>query len=306
MSVNYVIAQNEDARLQQNPNRGKYVLPGETHFRNMKMLTEEGENAEAYFSFDQTKLVYQATFGKYECDQIFTMNTDGTHKKLVSTGKGRTTCAFFLPGDSLILYASTHLADEDCPSPPDRSKGYVWQLYDSYDIFVANLQGEIVRRLTDTPGYDAEAVLSPQGDKIVFTSTRDGDPEIYTMNLDGSNKTRLTYKKGYDGGPFFSPDGSKIVFRASRPKTEEELADYKDLIKLGYVRPTTLELYVMNSDGSDMKQITDRFRQGQFCALFSPGWGAHHFLIQCAQQIAPQFRSLSDQYGRQRPRTSDL
>lgn len=176
-----------------------YVMEGEKHFKNIKMLTNGGENAEAYLSFSETKLSYQATFGDYQCDQVFTMNIDGSGRQLISTGKGRTTCAFYLPGDSLILYASTHLAGDDCPPPPDRSRGYVWQLYNTYDIFVSDLQGNVVRQLTDTPGYDAEAVVSPLGDKIAFTSTRDGDPEIYIMDLDGGNQTRLTFEKGYDG-----------------------------------------------------------------------------------------------------------
>lgn len=246
-----------------------YWIQGESHLKNLRMLTSEGENAEAYFSFGNDKLIFQSTSGAYNCDQIFMMNLNGEDVKLVSTGKGRTTCSFFLPGDSTLIYASTHLASEECPPVPDRSRGYVWQLYDSYDIFEADLEGNIIRQLTDSPGYDAEAVVSPLGDKIVFTSTRDGDPEIYTMNLDGSNQVRLTHAKGYDGGPFFSPDGKHIVFRASRPQTEEELADYEDLVKNGYVRPTTLELFIMDADGKNMRQITN-FGKASFAPYFHP------------------------------------
>ena len=231
-------------------------FPGEKHLKNIKMLTEYGENAEAYLSFDQSQLIFQSTRDKLECDQIFIMNIDGSSPKMVSTGKGRTTCAYFLPGDSTIIYASTHLDDADCPPPPDRSKGYVWKLYESFDIILANADGSEPRRLTDAPGYDAEATVSPNGDKIIFTSTRDGDPELYTMNLDGSGQTRLTYQKGYDGGAFFSLDGSKIVFRASRPVSQKEQADYEELVKDGLVRPTALEIFLMNADGSDMKQVT--------------------------------------------------
>ena len=246
-----------------------YKFEGEKHLTNIRMLTDGGENAEAYLSFNEEKLIYQATINDLECDQIFTMNLDGSNKRMVSNGKGRTTCAYFLPGDNKIIYASTHLADDDCPPPPDRSKGYVWQLYDSFDIFSANADGSDIVCLTDSDGYDAEATVSPKGDKIVFTSTRDGDPEIYVMNIDGSNQTRLTFGKGYDGGAFFSPDGSKIVFRSSRPKTEEELADYEDLAKNGMFRPTTLEIYVMNSDGSDIKKITN-FDKASFAPFFHP------------------------------------
>ena len=255
--------------LNSQDNKEKYLFPGENHFKNIKMITNGGENAEAYLSFDQKKLILQATFGKYECDQIFTMNLDGTNKTLVSTGKGRTTCSYYLPGDSTIIYASTHLADVNCPPPPDRSKGYVWKLYDSFDIFKANADGTNLTRLTVAPGYDAEATLSPIGDKIVFTSTRDGDPEIYTMDLDGSNQTRLTFHKGYDGGPFFSQDGKKIVFRASSPKTEKENKDYNDLVKNGLVRPTALEIYVMDADGKNVKQLTD-FGKASFAPYFTP------------------------------------
>ena len=244
-----------------------FLFEGEKHFKNIRMLTTDGENAEAYFSFDGKQLVYQATVNSMECDQIFTMNIDGTERKLVSTGKGRTTCAYFYPDETKIVYASTHLSDDKCPPPPDRSKGYVWKLYESFDIFLKD--GEELKQLTDTPGYDAEATVSPKGDKIVFTSLRNGDPEIYTMNLDGSNQTRLTYETGYDGGPFFSPDGSKIVFRASRPKTEEQMADYNDLVENGYVRPTALEIFVMDADGKNMKQITN-LNKASFAPFFHP------------------------------------
>lgn len=244
-----------------------FVFEGEKHFKNIKMLTTEGENAEAYFSFDGKKLVYQATFDSMECDQIFTMNVDGTDRQLVSTGKGRTTCSYFYPDETKIIYASTHLSDEKCPPPPDRSKGYVWKLYESFDIFLKD--GDELKQLTNTPGYDAEATLSPKRDKIVFTSLRNGDPEIYTMDLDGSNQKRLTFETGYDGGPFFSPDGSKIVFRASRPQTEEQMVDYKDLVENGYVRPTALEIFVMDADGKNMKQITN-LGKASFAPFFHP------------------------------------
>ncbi|MCK9426055.1 MAG: hypothetical protein M0Q21_08465 [Ignavibacteriaceae bacterium] len=244
-------------------------FPEERHFKNIRMLTPEGENAEAYLSFDEKKLIYQSTHGSLQCDQIFTMNINGSDKKLVSTGKGRTTCSYFLPGDSLIIYASTHLDNENCPPLPDKSKGYVWKLYESFDIFSAKTDGTNLKRLTSTYGYDAEATVSPKGDKIIFTSTRDGDPELYLMDFDGSNQTRLTFEKGYDGGAFFSLDGSKIVFRASRPKTEHEFEDYNDLVKNGYVRPTALEIFTMDADGKNIKQIT-HLNKASFAPFFSP------------------------------------
>ncbi len=233
------------------------------------MLTHGGENAEAYFAFNENKLIYQATVGNLKCDQIFTMNLDGSGKKMVSSGKGRTTCAYFLPKDKKILYSSTHLANNYCPPLPDRSKGYVWKLYDSFDIFIADEDGSNLKSLTDTPGYDAEATVSPRGDKIVFTSSRSGDPEIYTMDLDGSNQSRLTFTKGYDGGAFFSHDGSKIVFRASRPKTKIEMEDYNELVRDGLYRPSIMEIYVMDADGKNMRQVTD-FGKASFAPFFHP------------------------------------
>lgn len=246
-----------------------YSFPGEKHLKNVRMLTNTGENAEAYLSFDEKKLIMQSNAGGLACDQIFTLNIDGTNKKMVSNGHGKTTCSYFLPGDSTIVYASTFAADTACPPPPDRAKGYVWKLYESFDIFLANADGSNTRQITNAPGYDAEATVSPTGDKIIFTSTRDGDPELYTMNLDGSNQKRLTNHTGYDGGAFYSLDGKRIVFRASTPKNAKDSVDYFDLVKNGYVRPTALELYVMDADGSNRKQVTN-FGKASFAPFFHP------------------------------------
>ncbi len=242
---------------------------GETHFSELTMVTDGGENAEAYFSFDSQQLIFQSTFGTAGCDQIFTMNLDGTGKKMVSTGKGRTTCAYFFAGDEKIVYASTHLADEACPPPADMSQGYVWALYPTYDIFVANVDGSDPQRITDAWRYDAEATLSPQGDKIVFTSLRTGDLEIYTMDLDGSNLRQLTDELGYDGGPFFSPDGTKIVYRAYHPQAEEEIADYTSLLDRDLIRPSQLEIYIMDADGSNKQQVTE-LHAASFAPFFHP------------------------------------
>jgi TolB protein len=252
-----------------NPLYDTLKFHGEKHLRNIKMLTFEGENAEAYLSTDEKELIYQSKTGSMKCDQIFQMSIDGTGKKMLSNGKGRTTCSYFLPGDTAIIYSSTFWADENCPPPPDMSRGYVWELYRTYEIFEARPDGSQLKRLTNNNGYDAESTVSPIGDKIVFTSTRDGDPEIYTMNLDGTDQKRLTFEKGYDGGPFYSFDGSKIVFRASRPKTKQELKDYNELVQKGYVRPTTLEIYVMNSDGKNIQQVT-HLGSASFAPFFFP------------------------------------
>lgn len=237
--------------------------PQEKHLKNITQLTFGGNNAEAYFSYDNSKLVFQSDYNEWgvECDQIFYMPTSGTNRKqppMLSTGKGRTTCSYFLPGDSIIVYASTHLDADECPATPRTVNGkYVWAVYDSYDIFTANLKGEIVQQLTDNPGYDAEATVSPDGKKMVFTSTRSGDLELWTMNLDGTELHQVTDELGYDGGAFFSPDSKKLVFRASRPKTEEAQKTYKDLLAQGLVQPTDLEIFVCNVDGSDLQQITN-------------------------------------------------
>ncbi len=245
------------------------VFAGEKHLRNVRLLTDGGENAEAYWSFKEDQLVFQATSGELQCDQIFTMNGDGSGKKMISSGKGRTTCAYFLPDDRTILYASTHDFMDSCPPTADRSKGYVWKLYDEFELYLVDVNGSNLRRVTNNRKYDAEATVSPVGDKIVFTSMRDGDPELYVMNLDGSNQTRLTFEKGYDGGAFFSWDGNRIVFRASRPKTEKDLQDYDELVTHGLVRPTALEIFVMDADGRNMRQVTN-LGKASFAPFFHP------------------------------------
>ncbi len=240
--------------------------PQENHIKNLRQISFGGDNAEAYWSFDNTKLVFQSNSKAWglNCDQIFTTSIEGSNlqnekPKMASTGLGRTTCSYFMPGDTTIIYGSTHLGGKDCPAEPERVPGgkYLWPIYDTYDIFISDLEGNILKQLTDTPGYDAEATVSPQGDKIVFTSTRNGDLDLYTMDIDGSNVKQITFDPGYDGGAFFSPDGKKIVFRASRPQTDEEKKEYSDLLKQGLVAPTTMELYTCNVDGSDLKQITN-------------------------------------------------
>ena len=222
--------------------------PQEKHFKNVRQLTFGGDNAEAYWSFNSKMLSFQSNNKAWglSCDQIFftPINKVNLRKKkpqLISTGLGRTTCAYFMPGDKQILFASTHLGGDSCPKDPERVPGgkYLWPIYDTYDIFVSNLKGKIVKQLTNTPGYDAEGTVSPKGDKIVFTSTRNGDLDLYTMNIDGSDVKQVTKELGYDGGAFFSPDGKKLVFRASRPKTEMEKKEYLDYLKQGLVAPTS-------------------------------------------------------------------
>ncbi len=237
----------------------------EKHLQNVKQMTFGGDNAEAYFSFDNKELVFQATNPDWgtECDQIYYMPVDkgtdgGKQPPMISTGKGRTTCSFFMPGNEQIVYASTHLGGASCPHAPRLVDGkYVWAIHGEYDIFVADKQGNEVAQLTDTPGYDAEATVSPDGKKIVFTSTRSGDLELWTMDIDGSNQKQVTSGLGYDGGAFFSPDSKQLIFRSSRPKTEEAQKTYKEFLAKGLVQPTALELYICNVDGSDLRQITN-------------------------------------------------
>ena len=241
----------------------------EKHFRNVRQLTFGGENAEAYFSFDGKQIIFQSTRDPYKCDHIFTMNTDGSNVKVVSTGKGRTTCGYFTPDGSRVIYASTHLGSPDCPPVPDRSLGYVWPVYRTYDIFSARRDGTDLKRLTTTDGYDAEGTISPDGKKILFTSMRDGDLELYDMNLDGSQPRRLTHELGYDGGAFHSQDSQWIIYRGYTPQTPEEIARYKDLLSKEAVMPGIMEIRIMRADGSQKKQLTNN-RKANFGPYFHP------------------------------------
>jgi len=260
------------AAASERPSRAKQtkdplLVPGEKHLRDLKQLTFAGENAEAYFSADGKQLIFQSTRDGRQCDQIYTMNVDGSNVKLVSNGDGRTTCSYFFPNGRnresgqpqqprRILYSSTHLGGKECPPRPDFSQGYVWAVYPTFDIFTASPDGSDLRQLTNTPGYDAETTITLDGKKLVFTSTRDGDLDIYTMDADGRHVRRLTNELGYDGGPFWSYDGKQIVYRAYHPQTEKEKSDYLRLLKQNLIRPTTLEIWVMNADGTDKRQVT--------------------------------------------------
>jgi Tol biopolymer transport system component len=240
--------------------------PGESHLVNIRQVTFGGENAEAYFSRDGQWLTFQSTRDGAACDQQYVMRIDGTGLKRVSTGRGKTTCGWFLPDGQRLFFGSSHAHDSTCPPRPDPSKGYVWGL-DRFDIYTANRDGSGLRRLTNYDVYTAEGVLSPDGRRIVFTSLKDGDLDIYTMNVDGTNVRRLTTTPGYDGGPWWSPDGTKIVYRAWHPTDSAGLADYKSLLAQRMVRPSRMELWVMNADGSDQRQITNLGG-----ANFGPSW----------------------------------
>lgn len=252
--------------------------PDEKHFRNVQQLTFGGDNAEAYFSYDGKWLIFQRTNPKdgLNCDQMFVGKIPAPGEKftykMVSTGKGRTTCGFFTRDGKHVIYASTHLGADTCPPVPDRKKygnKYIWPLYPSYEIFMADLNGKIVKQLTHSPGYDAEATLSPDGKKMLYTSTKDGDIDLYIMDLKSGKEKRVTNMIGYDGGAWFSHDGKKIIWRASRPKTPEEVKEYKDLLAENLVAPTNMEVWVANADGSNPRQVSS-FGQANWAPAYMP------------------------------------
>ncbi|MBK7763136.1 MAG: PD40 domain-containing protein [Bacteroidetes bacterium] len=253
------------------------LLAQEKHLSNLRKLTYGGDNAEAYFSPDGKSLVFQSNFKKWglACDQIFNMDirsaiADSNYQPpRISNGLGRTTCSYFMPNGQDIIFASTFKGGESCPHETHIPGKYLWSIYDSYDIFVANQDGELLHQLTNHKGYDAEATVSPKGDKIVFTSTRSGDLELWTMDIDGSNQTQITNALGYDGGAFFSPDGTKLVYRASRPNTDSAKKEYLDYLAKGLVAPTNMEIYTCNVDGSDARQIT-QLGKANWAPFFHP------------------------------------
>ena len=259
----------------------------EPRLANLRQLTFGGQNAEAYFSYDGKELIFQSTRDDLQCDAIFRMRADGSETRQVSSGKGVTTCAFIAPDNGSIIYASTHAEHQTCPPKPDYSRGYVWPLHSEYDIYRAGPNGEQPEPLTTEPGYDAEGVYSPRGDKIVFTSLRSGDLELYLMNPDGSGVEQITDEIGYDGGAFFSLDGNWLVWRASRP-TGKEREDYQALLKEGLIRPGKLDLFIMNLEDRQPRQITDNG-----AANFGPYWhpdGKH--IIFSSNMADPQGRNF--------------
>lgn len=239
------------------------------YLANIRQLTFGGQNAEAYWSPDGSKLVFQSTRGEASCDQIYVMNADGSEQRMVSTGKGVTTCGYFLPDGHSIVYASTHLAGDECPPRPDRSKGYVWPVHAGYDLYLTDVDGSSPKRLTDADGYDAEGTVNWETGKIVFTSMASGDLDIWSMNLDGSGKTRLSTSLGYDGGAFFSRDGKSLVLRANHPAAGEAANRYKELLVQGLTAPMKMELFVADADGGGLRQLTD-FGCASFAPQFTP------------------------------------
>jgi len=243
--------------------------PEGPHLANLKQLTHGGQNAEAYWAPDGRRVIFQTTREPYGCDQIFIMNADGSDQHLVSTGKGRTTCGYFLKDNRHIVYASTHEASPQCPPPPDRSKGYLWGVFPGYDIYLATDDGKIEKRLTDSAGYDAEATVNFKTGKIVYTSLSSGDLELWQMNPDGSGKTQITHREGYDGGPVFSRDGKKIVWRATDPNNPQVMARYKELLKENLTEPMKMELFIAGADGKNIGQLT-QFGCASFAPTFTP------------------------------------
>jgi Tol biopolymer transport system component len=242
---------------------------GSERLANLRQITSGGQNAEAYWSPDGKKLVFQSTRDGAQCDQIYLMNADGTDVKRISNGSGATTCGYFLPDGAHVLYASTHEGGAACPPRPDRSKGYMWAVPPTYDIYTATLDGKIVRRLTDAMGYDAEATVNWARKSIVYTSKASGDLDLWSMGLDGTAKKRLTTTPGYDGGAFFSRDGKKMVWRANHPAAGAGLEQYRELLGQDLTAPMKMELFVANSDGSDARQIT-KFGCASFAPQFTP------------------------------------
>ena len=264
------------------------IRPGEEHFAHLWQLTFGGENAEGYWSADGRKLVFQSTRDGWPCDQMFVLDFGSGRLTRVSTGTGRCTCGYFYDRGRRVLFASTHLASDSCPPPPDYSQGYVWAVSPGYDLFTARPDGSDLQRLTDVPGYDAEATVSTDGRWIVFTSVRDGDLELYKMHPDGSALTRLTDHPGYDGGAFFSRDGQWICYRTDALADSAAVAEYRGLLARNLVRPSEMNLWVMRADGSDARQVTHD-PGASFAPYFTPDGRA---LIYSSNREDPRGRNF--------------
>ena len=250
-------------------NADSLIRDGETHFAHLYQLTFGGQNAEAYWSGDGTKFIWQSTRDGWNCDQEYVMDLATGAITRVSTGKGRTTCGYFYDHDRRVLFASTHAGADSCPPTPDMSQGYVWAIYSSFEIYTARPDGSDLQQLTHHPGYDAEGTMSVDGKWLVFTSKRDNDVDLYKMHMDGTGLTRLTSASGYDGGAYFSHDGKHIVWRTFRTRDSTANAAFAKLVAIDLVKPVKMDLWVMDADGSHPRQVTDR-PGASFAPYFTP------------------------------------
>jgi len=238
------------------------VATGEANYLgNIRQVTSGLPRAgEGYFSPDGSKIVYQAYPIGYPFYQIYVQSLDKNDPYRISPGRGRTTCAYFTNDGEKVLFASAHLnpdIEKNEKAARDLAKEggarrYQWDFDEAMDIWVCNLDGTKLQRLTDSPGYDAEGSYSHDGKQIVYTSTLDGDPDIYVMDADGSNVRQVNNVDGYDGGPFFSPDDKWIIFRSDRDKEH------------------MLQLYAISVDGKTEVQLTDDLDTVNWAPYFHP------------------------------------
>jgi TolB protein len=239
------------------------------HLDNIKQLTFGGQNAEAYWAPDGKRLIFQSTREKLQCDQMYIMNADGSDQHMVSNGKGRTTCGYFLADNKHIVYASTHDAGDACPAEVDRSKGYLWAVYPTYVVYLATDDGKIIKKLASAPGYNAEATVNWKTGKIVYTSMQSKDLDLWTMDAEGAHKKQITKSDGYDGGAVFSRDGTQLVWRANHPIKPDDLQRYHMLLSQNLTSPMKMELFLSDAEGKNIRQITD-FGCASFAPTFTP------------------------------------
>ncbi len=197
-------------------------------------------------------------------------------RRRVSEAEAVTTCAYFFPGGRRLLFASTHGSMRACPPPIDpaeyRRLGYFWRVFPEYELWAIDLATRELTQLTDSYGYDAEATISPLGDRIVFTSARSGDLELWTCDLAGRDLRQVTDSPGYDGGAFFSHDGRLLVFRSqvtTPGKEAEERAFHRELLEQGKVNPRRMELRLCDADGSNRRAIRE-LGGASFAPFFFP------------------------------------